>query len=209
MNYLALKNPRLFAISTLLKALTYAGLLVSIAYACYEMFYLKNASIHAENHFVENMQVIVCALASVVFFVSAFINGEKAKMIPLFFATLAFAFIFREVDFEKLDVPEIVKTLGSGKGRNIIMIVLFVSVFTGAFLKFKFYLGAVFKFLRTKTFIVGVLSALILVASDILERSTSIPNYEFWEETVEYVGYTFFLLSAITYIPAPIEDLQG
>lgn len=206
MNNLYFKNPKLFAISTLLKAITWAGLLVAIAYASYEMFYLKNELIHAENHFIENLQVAVCAFACAVFFAGALLNGEKAKMIPMFFAVLAFAFIFREVDFERLDVPEIVKTLCAGKGRNIIMAVLFVSVFTGAFLKFKFYLGAALKFLRTKVFVWGVLAALTLLASDIVERSSSIPNHEFWEESVELVGYTLFLISAIVYLPRPIEE---
>lgn len=206
MNNLSLKNPKLFAISTLLNAITWAGLLVCIAYASYEMFYLKNELIHTENYFIENMQVAVCTLACAVFLAGALSNGEKAKMIPMFFAALAFAFIFREVDFERLDVPEFVKTLCSGKGRNIIMAVLFVSVFTGAFLKFKFYFGAVLKFLRSKVFVWGVLAALVLVASDIVERSTSIPNHEFWEETIELAGYAFFLISAIVYLPRPIEE---
>ena len=179
---------------------------MSLVYALYEMFYAGDTSIHAENHFIENMQAAVCAMSMFCFLAAAFVNGEKAKAIPLFFAVLSLAFILREVDVERLDVPEIFKTLGSGNGRNILISALFVGVFAAAFMSFKFYLGAVFKFVRTKAFHWGVAAAAVLVLSDIVERMQSVPHYEFWEETLELVGYTLFLIAGIYQLPNPIEE---
>ena len=136
---------------------------------------------------------------------AAFFNGEKARAIPLFFAVLALAFIFREVDFERLDVPKICKTLCAGKGRNILVASMFVGVFAMAFFKFKFYLGAVFKFIKTSAFYWGVAAAAVLLLSDIIERAHPFAHYEFWEETLELAGYALFLIAATYMLPHPVE----
>lgn len=200
-----LKNPKLFGIAAMLRAISWSGLLLSVIYASFEMFYAGNSSIHAENHFIENAQAVACALAMLAFLGAAFFNGEKAKAIPLFFAVLAFAFILREVDVERLDVPEICKTLGAGKGRNIMVSAMLVGVFAAAFIKFKFYLNAAFKFAKTRAFYWGVAAAAVLIASDIVERTHPFAHYEFWEETLELVGYTLFLIAATFMLPTPVE----
>ena len=200
-----IRNPKLFGISITLRSIAWAGLFLSVVYALFEMFYEGNSSIHAENHFLENAQVAACVLAMLVFLGAAFAGGEKAKAIPLFFAVLAFAFILRELDVERLDLPKFCRDLGSGIGRNILVSALFVGVFAMAFLKFKFYLNAAFKFMRMRAFYWGVMAAAVLLLSDITERTHPVSHYEFWEETLELAGYTLFLIAATYMLPHPVE----
>ncbi|MBO7521126.1 MAG: hypothetical protein J6T16_02675 [Opitutales bacterium] len=200
------KRHKLYGLSVLLMAAAWAGLFVCLVYAFYEMFFEGDSSIHAENHFLENAQVAVCAIEMLVFLAAAFFSGENAKAIPLFFAVLAFAFILREVDVERLDVPEICKILGSGWGRNIIVSLMFAAVFAAALLNFRLYFWASLKFMRTKTFYWGIAAAAVLFASHIAERAHSLPHNEFWEETLELAGYALFLIAATFQLPRPLEE---
>lgn len=102
------------------------AILVSVFFLDLVLFYLIPAQLLSaeENGFLENMQVAFLTLGMLGFLFNCFANNLKS--FAFFGALICLSFILREIDVELLDIASIIKTLGSGQGRNILMATLFI-----------------------------------------------------------------------------------
>lgn len=102
------------------------AILVSVFFLDLVLFYLIPAQLLSaeENGFLENMQVAFLTLGMLGFLFNCFANNLKS--FAFFGALICISFILREIDVELLDIASIIKTLGSGLGRNILMATLFI-----------------------------------------------------------------------------------
>lgn len=153
--------------------------------------------IYKENGLLENLQALCLALSCLIFFVAGLRLQLTLRYVVFFFSWLSFVFLLRELDIEKLDVPNIVIMFGAGKGRAIFLIPLFAVMFyivknsRHYLVNFKVYL-----FSAMSAYI--VLSALFLIASWPFDKALiDIPHRVFIEETVELAGYYFLTIAAI------------
>ena len=71
---------------------------------------------------IENIQAILLALGIFVFLFPHQHNAYSSLQYAL--ALLCFSFLLRELDVEKLDIPVILQTLGSGPGKRVLLLLL-------------------------------------------------------------------------------------
>lgn len=180
------------------------GLLILCAFfgvsfwSAHAVFVLGNTTVYAENGPIESLQAILLATSCIVFLLPVVLNREPGKLIPLFLALLCYSFLVRELDVERLNVPDFVKFIGSGIGRNTTLAVGFISLLTYAGTRFSYYKNASIQFLKSRPGILLMLGGLLMVVGGVCEKSHSIPQHAFFEEFFELWGYVFILLSSIT-----------
>ncbi len=148
---------------------------------------------------IELSQALVLVVSMLTYFLAFFCKGGKfEKMITLFLAVLMYAFIMREIDFEKLGLPDWVVAITYGKGRAIIVTTGFAVAIIGALMKFNQYKKSTLNFLTTKRAALLVLGGLFLVSGNIVEHGTNWGSFtEVVEEELELLGYCTILCSAI------------
>ena len=112
---------------------------VIVCYLSYCVYFLNQVFIHAENGWLENIQVVTLLIACVTFIFPVFSQKREDKLMLIFFSFLCFSFVLREVDVEEFDVPSIVILLGHGIGRNIMLTVGFVAMSVYAALNYQYY----------------------------------------------------------------------
>ena len=160
-----------------------------------------NTQIYAENGLMENMQAFVLVIACITFLTVAVFNKKAAKAILLFCFFLCYSFILREVDVEDFDVPYILKLIGSGTGRNAILLVGFVTIciyaLSNGYSNFK---KAAVEFIKTRAGILLVLGGVLLFAGDSFETRNTILHHVFFEEIFELSAYILILLSSLAVV---------
>jgi len=87
-------------------------------WSAHSVLILDNTSIYAENGLLEILQAILLAIGCIVFLVPAALHKRSERLILLFCSLLCYSFVVRELDVERLNVPDAVKFIGSGIGRN-------------------------------------------------------------------------------------------
>ena len=167
-----------------------------IAWSFYGVIGLNDFNIFDENNLLENTQAFVLLLVFFLFLVPLFEPFRGDKLIAVFFAILTLAFLLREVDIEKFDLPKILILLGSGNGRNILLALGFLSTLGFALFKFRYYLDLARCFLRNRTGFATLVAGLFLIVGDMFEK-IDVPYHVLYEESLELLGYSF-LLSAAT-----------
>ena len=166
-----------------------------IAWSFYGVIGLNDFNIFDENNLLENTQAFVLLLVFFLFLVPLFEPFRGDKLIAVFFAILTLAFLLREVDIEKFDLPKILILLGSGNGRNILLALGFLSTLGFAFFKFRYYLDLARCFLRNRTGFATLVAGLFLIVGDMFEK-IDVPYHVLYEESLELLGYAFLLSAA-------------
>jgi hypothetical protein len=149
-----------------------------------------------ENGPIENLQVVLLTISCIVFLAPIARKKEQEKLIHLFCFLLCCSFILRELDVERLDVPNVLKVLGSGVGRNTILTVAFMSLLFYTAARFSYYKKTIILFLRKKSGTLLMVGGLFLMLGGLFDKSDSIMYKSFFEEILELCGYCFILLSA-------------
>ena len=85
----------------------------------YLTIYQGYTHLYAENGLMENLQVFLLCAAFPGFVHTAITTRYPNKTLPWFMALLVFSFVFRELDVDKFDVPELVIFLFAGDGRAL------------------------------------------------------------------------------------------
>lgn len=139
--------------------------------------------------------VLVCTFAV---YVAALMckGGKDEKMITLFFAALTYAFILREVDFDKMNLPNVLLFMLYGHGRTATLAIAFAIALIGAAIRFKTYLNSTLKFLFSTRGLLIALSCALLWTGYFFERHVEGAMGEILEETSELIGYLMLLLSS-------------
>ena len=157
----------------------------------------NKASIYEENGWLENIQVLVVALACLITFLSVVCQKREDKLLLVFFSLACLTFILREIDVEDLNIPYILKLIGSGVWRNVILTTGFLTVSLCMMFHVKHYKTIFKRLIMSKECVLVVTAGMLLCLGEVIEKSHFVPHHIFWEETSELVGYLLILLTAI------------
>ena len=181
-------------IEILLVCMLYAAFLL---WSAYRVYVHDSAYLYEENGVIENLQVIALVVGCVVFFVPAVLPIGGDKLLHLCFSFLCYCFILRELDVERLNVPEIVKLIGSGLGRDLSYAIGFLSLMAYALRHFSYYKAKCKDYARSASFFLFIVSGVILVVGGFFEDFKSVPHHVYLEEIIELAGFTLLVISGL------------
>lgn len=161
-----------------------------------------NTRIHLENGLIENIQACLLAISCIVYLIGAFFAKKPEKLILCTCSLLCYSFLLREVQVGKLDIPNVLKIIGSGIGRNLTIGTAFVAIFAYAiFSDYSYYKTAALGFIRTRPGVLLLAAALFLVLGFFFEEQKLMIHHQFYEEISELFGYLLILLSSFATVP--------
>lgn len=171
------------------------SLFAVILWSAHSVYVLGNVAVYDENGPLENLQAVLLAISCIVFLAPVVMQKESEKLTLIFCSLLCYSFAVRELDVERFNVPEVVKFIGSGIGRNISLVVGFTILVMYAGFKFSYYKKIGILFLRSRPGILLMAGGLLLVIGDVFEKRHFL-HHAFFEELFELLGYVSILLSA-------------
>ncbi len=154
--------------------------------------------IYKENSWIENIQVVMLLLSCLIFFISSLRLRGQSRIIFASFSVLCFIFVFREVDVDKFDVPQVVIFLLAEEGRVIFFVTQFVLI---AMLVKEYHHYWSYKdiYLRSNFFTyLSIAAFLLLVFSHAFDRKWVVVEHQaFYEELSEISAYYMLLVTAL------------
>lgn len=148
--------------------------------ASISVFVFKNSSwIYSETGVLEVVQSVIL-LFSFIFYLYAFTKCPTARdsMITLFFSVLMWAFLLREVDFDKMNLPSALTFILYGKGRTITLVAGFSVAIIGAILYFNRYIKQTLAFMLSIRGLLILMACVFLWVGYIFERRLTLENSE-------------------------------
>ncbi|GAB5500959.1 MAG: hypothetical protein PsegKO_32700 [Pseudohongiellaceae bacterium] len=119
------------------------------------------------------------------------------RLIAWFCVWLCTSFVLRELDVERLNVPELIKPLGSGVGRNILLAASLIGIMTVALRSFKTYRVASLTFLRSSSGILLISAGGMLLLGGVFDELKMLRHNTLLEESAELCGYCLILLASM------------
>jgi len=165
-------------------------------WSSYSVYVLNQPSIYAENGPLENIQVFTLSLACLVFFLPAVCQERNDKLFQLFLSLLCLSFVLREVDIEDLNVPNILISIGSGTGRNVLLIIGFIAIFSSMLFNLTHQKKVLKRYVLSKGGLLLVTAGILLCIGSLFEEMTLVAHHAFFEEMSELTGYVIILLVA-------------
>jgi len=141
------------------------------------------------------------------FFLPVVYQTRTDKLILLFFAFLCLNFILREVDIEDLNIPNPLKLIGSGIGRNVIFAAGYIAMFSCAMFNITHYKNTLKCFLVSRGGALIITAGILLYISYFIENANLMRHQVFLEEVSELSGYVLILLAAFTYSKNIIKSI--
>jgi hypothetical protein len=169
------------------------------AWVLYEVLHLGNSSIIDENNLLENLQVICYSFSALILFINSLRVSKLNRWLNLFFGVTCLSFVLRELDVEKLDVPNLLIILGSGKGRNIMFIVAFTVLFIVFFRNYKYVLANLKKLSKSPIVQICLLGCFLLMLGAVGDEN----DMELLEEVSEMNGAKLIAISAFVFVYKP------
>jgi hypothetical protein len=163
----------------------------------YSVYVLNQTSIYAENGPLENIQVVTLIASCLAFLLPVMRQKREDKLVLLFFSLLCLSFILREVDVENLDIPNALKFVGSGIGRNIMLAIGFITMTTYAMLNSAYYKKLARVFIVSIERLLIIMAGILLYIGNYFEHYNLIQHHVFLEEIFELSGYISILLAAL------------
>lgn len=183
------KQLHIFKLLFLLGLLTASFISVII---WYELHHL-----HDENSLLENLQVVILLAGLLPYLAFRTVTPDVAVFNQAF-ALLCFSFLLREVDVEHLDVPVLVKTLGSGTGKVMLLALLWGGFLSVVIRKGHITNSVVRAFLDSDEFKILLLAVLLLAVSAIMDRQIFAVQFSrLYEEMAEVNAYLLMLLGSL------------
>jgi len=168
------------------------------------------SQLHAENNLLENIQVTLLALTTIAFLTHLFHTGRYHHFFALCGALFCFTAILRELDVETFAIPEILILLGSGTGKRVMLVSLWLFligyiVFNYQKIKPRFWYDLIFE----KATLVIILGGCLLIIGDLFDRRIIIVHHrQFYEELFETNGYLLIWIGAIMSAPYFINGVE-
>ena len=166
-----------------------------IFWSLFSGVWLENTSVFSENGLLENVQAATLTITLFFFLAPMFNRFRSDRLLAVFFSFLTLGFILRELDIETFDLPNVLILLGSGQGRNLLLAVGILSTLGCALFKFRYYLDLSICFVRSRTGFATLSAGIFCWVGDFFEN-VQIPHNVLYEESLELVGYSLFLLAA-------------
>lgn len=154
-----------------------------------------------EDGIVEYTQSIFITFSMILFAYHAFKSKKIGEILASFaLSLLSLTFLLRELDVEMFDIPSFLIILGSGAGRNILLVSLWV-ILLGFALKYNtLNKRGVITFLFTTCGQILMLSAFMLILGAMMDKNIfSLQNEvtRFFEELLELLGYIYLFVASI------------
>ncbi|HEX6362700.1 MAG TPA: hypothetical protein VFZ93_07085 [Albitalea sp.] len=175
-----------------------APFLLVVLWSAHAVFMRGDVSVYAEDGPLESLQAGLLALACLAYVRAGIAAKGASRAVLLACAWLCFGFVLNELDVEKLDVPEWLRQLGAGRGRNTLLALGLGVMAAHAALRFRAWRQAAVAFLKSPAGVVLMLAAPLLFAGRVAEKSPAIPHHAYWEELLELAADCLILLSAWT-----------
>ncbi len=160
-----------------------------------------------ENELIENFQALMLFISMLVFAIYLFRCDQSLQVVTYCGFLLFLTFLLREVDVESFKIPGIFIQIGSGHGRNIILLSLWLIALAFFFERAGQNMLIVRQLLHSrpgKWYVIGVLMLLLGEILDVI-GSHGIPLYE---ELTEVIGYYFMLVGAIS-TPGTLQAINN
>lgn len=154
--------------------------------------------LHDENGIFESGQVALLCIGALGYWWLAVAGVMETRLVHGTLGLLCISFVLRELDVEHLSVPELVKLLGSGIGRNLLLLCLWVWL-AGLYCRLIPNKVAFVKdFCRSRTGIAVLVCGTLLILSALLDRGyLPLPHLRLLEELVEIHAYLMLVLPAL------------
>ena len=166
-------------------------------WSAHDVFIVGDPALYAEDGFLENVQAILLAISCLVFLAPIALRKEPGKLVYAFCSLLCYSFVVRELDVEHLNVPQAVKFIGSGVGRNASLVLAFSAILIYALANFSYYKKACLEFIWSRPGMLLILGGVLLQIGDMFEKNYGLQYHVFYEEFSEVAGYFLILLSAL------------
>jgi hypothetical protein len=156
------------------------------------------SDISKENGPLENAQVGILCVGGIIFLLHAGRSERAFRGVFLMGFLLCLSFILREVDLDRLAVPQWVALVGSGVGRNILVTSGWLAI---GVLSFKSRDTIIRQF---KPLILSYVGLLVVISGGFLLLGALIEEMEIdplYEEMAETIGYIFLLVGAVALRP--------
>jgi len=160
-----------------------------------------------ENELIENFQALMLFISMLVFAIYLFRCDQSLQVVTYCGFLLFLTFLLREVDVESFKIPGIFIQIGSGHGRNIILLSLWLIALAFFFERAGQNILIVRQLFHSrpgKWYVIGVLMLLLGEILDVI-GGHSIPLYE---ELTEVIGYYFMLVGAIS-TPGTLQAINN
>ncbi len=180
-----------------------------LLWTAYSVFILNDIAIYTENALIENAQAIILALACVVFLIPIAIENRPDKLIFWFCSLTCYGLVLREIDVEKLSgVPDFLKIIGHGAGRNLSFIFGAIAIFYYASRNFAYYKNASVKFIKSAPSKLLCLAIILVLIGEFLEKQSTVLHHVYYEEFFELCGYFAILSAAYTVAVNSFLDIK-
>ncbi len=153
---------------------------------------------YQEHEVVEILQACLLALSCIVFLIHSFFLEKPNSFILLSLSLLCLTFFLREVDLEDFDLPAFLIYIGSDIGRNILISTLWVLMAIFMAMDYRKMKPLIFQFFWSRPGNLILISGVLLIASDVLERwFLGAAFSEFFEELLEFNAYYILFWSSL------------
>lgn len=176
-------------------SVAYFAIALVILVAFVRAVFFGDVGVYDENSLLENTQAVTLFFAFLMFLAPVVNSARRDRLLAAFFGMLALGFILRELDVERLNVPEFLILIGSGDGRNLLLAMGFLFILVIALFNSRYYINLASCFLRARVGVTAMLAGIFLVLGDMFEDIHVAHNMLF-EESLELVGYAFFMAAA-------------
>jgi hypothetical protein len=161
------------------------------------------SQLHAENHFLENIQVTLLALTTIAFLTHLLYTGNYHHFFALCGALFCFSSILRELDVEKFAIPEILILLGSGTGKKVMLVSLWLfltgyGVFNYQKIKPRCWRDLI---LENATLVIFSGGCFLILGGLFDRHIIEVHHYQLYEELLETNGYLLIWVGAIMSAP--------
>lgn len=168
-----------------------------LVWSIYTVFVLGDASVYAENGPLENLQTALLVASGILFATRALRGAFPDRLLLWCCVWLCTSFVLREVDVERLDVPEIFKAVGSGVGRNTLLAASLLTIVAVALRNFRDYRLAALAFLKSRNGNLLMMTPALLLLGAVFEELDMLYHYTLYEESAELFAYCFVLAASL------------
>jgi len=184
-------------------------LLSLLAMACvnvltyYLVFNSGMSQLHAENNLLENIQVTLLALTTIAFLTHLLHTGKYHHLFALCGALFCFSSILRELDVETFAIPEILILLGSGTGKHIMLVSLWLFLTGYSVINYQKIKPQCWRdlILEKSTLVIFLGGCLLIFGALLDDHIIEVHHYQFYEELLETNGYLLIWVGAIMSAP--------
>lgn len=171
-----------------------ASLLISSLFSAFVIHY-EYHHLHEEDGLLERLQAIVL-LATTLLFLWLPRPTLAAAASQLGLALLSFSFVLREVDVERLPLPDLLRTLGSGDGKRYLLGLLWGGLAAWLLHQQRRSIGLVRQLLRVPYLHLLVTALLFLLVSFVMDKKLlDFTYHQLLEEVAECNAYFLLLLA--------------